>query len=643
MRFRFADLPVSTKFLVTLAIPVLGLVLLLGKEVDSSLKRRNVLGYINAQTEHIAALGNMVYQLQQERALGVAYLCRVPLNERRLDLENARTEEALNALRAQASPTDHGLLRSSAFDGIEVLRARVRDRRTDAPTAERMYRALVEALLKDLGALTNLPVDIETKDRLYAHLSLVNASAEFCTIRNLLLRLYANTPVAEGELAGFPAQLSAMETNLLFFERDALPEVLDTYRRTYQGANVNTAKTAMNMLRERAGSARRMPAGQWWNVGSGVQEQMRHVEESSIDALRLAATQNAHGAERRLLLVLAALLTVVVAVGTMTFVIVRELSRTVSEVTRAAYALSQGDVSAKVPVRSADEIGGMVRSFNRMMDHVRSLATAADSIGKGNYGTMVDVRGQQDVLGHALTRMKDNLLAARLRDLEQNSALKAEKEKLQEANERIKVLIKEIHHRVKNNLQVIVSLLRLQAASIDDERLRRLFGQSQSRVASMALIHERLYKGEDLAQVDVANYLQELFAELVRLNEVHAAIRCETDIEPDLQLGLDTMVPLSLIVNELITNSFKHAFAGRDHGTVEITVKSLRDGDYGLFYSDDGVGMGASTGAQADTLGVSLIVGLAEQLNGTYRVESDLHGTHTTVTFRPVRDQSSAS
>ncbi|HEX2617131.1 MAG TPA: sensor histidine kinase, partial [Flavobacteriales bacterium] len=249
--------------------------------------------------------------------------------------------------------------------------------------------------------------------------------------------------------------------------------------------------------------------------------------------------------------------------------------------------------------------------------------------------TPVDVRGEQDVLGHALSRMKQNLRAARERDMEQNRALQAEKEKLQQANERISVLIKEIHHRVKNNLQVVASLLRLQSSTIEDPHLQQVFGQSQARVASMALIHEKLYKGDDLAQVDLAQYLKELFAELVQMNNVRDTIRYRTTIDPGLVLDLDTMVPLGLVLNELITNSFKHAFAGRNSGLIDLKLHKVGEREYDLLYTDNGIGIPKEKlDAMGDTLGMSLIESLVEQLNGFLTVDSDDQGTRYHIRFR---------
>ncbi|HRH37191.1 MAG TPA: sensor histidine kinase, partial [Flavobacteriales bacterium] len=200
--------------------------------------------------------------------------------------------------------------------------------------------------------------------------------------------------------------------------------------------------------------------------------------------------------------------------------------------------------------------------------------------------------------------------------------------------ERISVLIKEMHHRVKNNLQVVASLLRLQAASFNDERLVHAFDESQSRVMSMALIHEKLYKGDELASVDVALYIQELFADLIAVNDVEDRVSPRTDIDPGLVFGLNTMVPLGLLLNELITNSFKHAFVGRSAGVVRLSIHRVDADNFHLEYGDDGVGIPLDK-IQSDgsSLGVSLIESLVEQLNGRMTVDGGADGTSYHIRF----------
>ena len=188
---------------------------------------------------------------------------------------------------------------------------------------------------------------------------------------------------------------------------------------------------------------------------------------------------------------------------------------------------------------------------------------------------------------------------------------------------------------MKNNLQVVVSLLRLQSETIDDEHLKQVFGQSQSRVASMALIHEKLYKGDDLAHIDITQYLKELFSELVQLNNVRDTIRYQTTIHDGLTLDLDTMVPLGLVLNELISNSFKHAFQGRDTGLIDLSIQRVSDTEFDLKYSDDGIGIPKDKLTHdGATLGMSLIDSLVDQLNGYLTVESDGNGTRYHVRFK---------
>ena len=150
----------------------------------------------------------------------------------------------------------------------------------------------------------------------------------------------------------------------------------------------------------------------------------------------------------------------------------------------------------------------------------------------------------------------------------------------------------------------------------------------------MALIHEKLYQGDELSTLDVGLYIEELFAELVRVNNVADRIHYRTHIEKDLSFGLQTMVPLGLLLNELITNTLKHAFRGRDGGQVKLTISSAQDGAFDLIYTDDGVGIPLEKmQATGDTLGVSLIEGLVEQLNGRMTVEGTSKGTNYHIRF----------
>ena len=636
MAWRFADLPVRTKFLITLGIPVLGLVLLIGKQVDSSIKRRNVLGYISGQSQNIALLSAAVNEIQKESSLSIALLCKVEVNKNRVLVQQNLADAAIQALNDPALDMPADVPPDNAFLGLEVLRQRVLQGRTTTEETNVEYRRIRLAVLDGLGRVTKLALDAETKDKLYSHLSLLHAKDALVTIRSLLTRAFAGEGLNVRAMGLLNEQIAQYETNVRMFERDAAPDVLELYQKNFQGADVNLLRSMLGSVQEkRTLEGLHIAPVEWWNMGMEAVEKLKVVEDGSIASIKANTARNLRDAEIKLLLVLLSLGGVVAAVTVMAVVVMRGIRDTVNEVTSAASALAIGDVSAHVVVNSNDEVGEMARSFNHMIDHIRSLAVSAEAIGKGNYDTSVTVRSEQDVLGHALARMKDNLKAARLRDEEQNAALTEEKEKLQRANERIRVLIKEIHHRVKNNLQVVASMLRLQSGTIDDHRLQHVFAQSQSRVASMALIHEKLYKGDELAQLDLTLYLKELFAELIQLNKVRETIQYRTTIDPGLSVDLNTMVPLGLVLNELITNSFKHAFNGRNGGQIDLEIHRVEEDAYDLIYKDDGVGIAADKlHGDGSTLGVSLIDSLVEQLNGHLTVESDDRGTRYHIRFR---------
>lgn len=637
MRWRFADLPVRTKFMVTLGIPVLGMVLLIGKQVDSSIKRRSVMDFVNVQSAMIGRYSKVLHELQKESAFSVGYLTGQPVTALKLEVQRSRTNSSIQDLRDPNRPNAATIDEGLPFDGLNILRKRVIEKRIDASTVHRSYTRMDHHLLDEIGQLGKWGLDSETKDWMYAHLRLLNAKQALSGVRDRLsIDAYGAEP--KDDQAELGDLISQYETNLLLFERDAPPEVITAYRELFQGPDVNFLRALIGTVKERrtvdpVGVAPR----QWWELSLQALEKLKMVEDRSLGLIQESTAANSRSAELRLLIVLAALIGVVGAVTVMGFVILRGVRNTVNEVGQVARSLAMGDISGKVPVNSEDEIGQMAISFNGMIDNIRSQASSAEAIGKGNYDTPVIVRGTQDVLGVALTRMKENLKAARLRDNEQTMALQAEKAKLEQANERIVVLIKEMHHRVKNNLQVIASLLRLQAATFSDEHLANAFDQSQSRVTSMALIHEKLYQGDELATLDVGQYIQELFAELVRVNDVGDRIQCRTHIDNDLAFDLHTMVPLGLLLNELISNSFKHAFHGRATGQVKLAITSLQDGSYDLIYTDDGVGIPLEkiqpTGS---TLGVSLIESLVEQLNGRMTVEGGEKGTYYHIRFSTV-------
>ena len=185
------------------------------------------------------------------------------------------------------------------------------------------------------------------------------------------------------------------------------------------------------------------------------------------------------------------------------------------------------------------------------------------------------------------------------------------------------LLMKEIHHRVKNNLQMISALQQMQASRSQDAGVRAALADSQNRVLSIAFIHQNLYQHNDLKGVEMQSFVRELSGHILAVCTDHEQyIHIGHDIAP-LTLDIDTAVPLGLIVNELLTNSCKHAFCDRNEGRIFIRlVMSAAPGNYLLEYRDDGPGLNAALDlSKADSLGLKLISQLAEQLDGTLQYQ----------------------
>jgi PAS domain S-box-containing protein len=192
------------------------------------------------------------------------------------------------------------------------------------------------------------------------------------------------------------------------------------------------------------------------------------------------------------------------------------------------------------------------------------------------------------------------------------------------ALEEKKVLFKEIHHRVKNNLQVVSSLLNLQARQIADPEGLEALKESQNRIQAMALIHDELYSSETPARIDFGDYVSSLTAHLLDSYGAGAEpIRLTSDIAR-ISLSLDTAIPCGLIINELVTNSLKHAFAGRHAGEIRVELREQPNGHHALSVYDDGAGLPPGLRIEeTGSLGLRLVRTLTEQLGGKLVVSSN--------------------
>jgi PAS domain S-box-containing protein len=222
------------------------------------------------------------------------------------------------------------------------------------------------------------------------------------------------------------------------------------------------------------------------------------------------------------------------------------------------------------------------------------------------------------------------LVTSAIRDLTERKRAKQLRASLHQKD----VLLKELHHRVKNNLQVISSLLALQARNVRDPKALELFKESENRVRMMAIIHETLFKSPDPSLFDSEAFIRGITSNLLRSYGVSAeTIRLNIDVA-NVAFGIDTAVPCGLIINELVSNALKHAFPAGRRGEIRVQLRADEGRGFVLRISDDGVGLPADVDVRRDTtLGWQLVSDLTEQLAGSLEVHRGDHGTAFTVTF----------
>lgn len=206
-------------------------------------------------------------------------------------------------------------------------------------------------------------------------------------------------------------------------------------------------------------------------------------------------------------------------------------------------------------------------------------------------------------------------------------------EKIRTSLREKEALLKEIHHRVKNNLQVVSSLLGLQSRAVTDEQTRKMFQESQNRIHSMALLHESLYQSSNLSKIDFPVYIRQLAAHLFHSYGVGPErIHLRTELDK-LYLNLDAAVPCGLIINELISNSLKYAFPDGRIGEIRVELHEYSDHMAKLIVADDGVGLSSDIDWEtARTLGLRLVRTLAEQLGARIELKTNA-GTEVQLTF----------
>ena len=421
----------------------------------------------------------------------------------------------------------------------------------------------------------------------------------------------------------------------------------------------------------------------------GIAEFEEEAKASLVDAAERIEVALAAGSRRNLAIAVAALGAAIL----LGLLIARSISTPLAELRDAALRVGKGDLDTPVEVDTGNEIGVLAEAFQQMVrdlkestvsraylnkilqsmkellvvtdgeDRIRTVNSALlDELGyveeelSGRPFAEI-VGGDEEVAAGAVGGIEETVLLAadgsRVPVILSSAVLEDESGRLegvvrvaQNVSDRHRAeaelrrslaekeaLLKEVHHRVKNNLQIISSLLNLQEGELGDTLTKRRFRESQNRIRSMALIHELLYRSEDLTRIDFAEYLDQLVHHVVRsYGPAGQAVRAELSVEPE-NMSLDCAIPCGLIVTELVANAVEHAFPDQI-GSVAVSFRT-ENGRHRLTVADSGVGLPEEVDPErSESLGLKLVAALARQLGGELEVAVE-GGTEFSIVYDP--------
>lgn len=291
----------------------------------------------------------------------------------------------------------------------------------------------------------------------------------------------------------------------------------------------------------------------------------------------------------------------------------------------------------KLPDMEGTKLLGSLKEINPEMDAIMvtghaSVENAVLALNEGASGYITKPLNMDELLASLRNLCEKQRLVEAKRQAE---------EKLKAALEEKEVLLKEIHHRVKNNMQIIYGLLNLQSGQIKDEMVLDMIKETQCRIKSMALVHEQLYQSKNLAEIEFGGYVQKLVFGLLHSYKIDPDfIKGEIDAE-NIFLNINTAIPCGLIINELVSNALKHAFSdkkggdGREHSGRKIRVRfsSDRNSNFTLIVSDNGKGFPKDLDFRnTKSLGLQIVTTLVEQLEGNIKIQKK-NGTSFRIEF----------
>jgi two-component sensor histidine kinase len=325
-----------------------------------------------------------------------------------------------------------------------------------------------------------------------------------------------------------------------------------------------------------------------------------------------------------------------------------ELAIGLSEVFEALKKISSGDPLVRIPeISSIELINKLKHLVNLTAQNIEEIVELSHEfavglaehfdvlhkVSRGDINTRISDNSQEELL-RALGKVTNQMIESVSREITER---KQAEEHLRKSLREKEILLRELHHRTKNNMQVISSLLDLHSINIDDKNIFNIIKEVQNRIKSIALVHEKLYQAKDLSDVNLRDYITDFAHALLKSYEVSKGrISLKVDVD-DIFLSLETITPCGMIISEVVSNSLKYAFPGSKKGKITIGCHST-GGEVKLRISDNGIGLPEGLDFRnAKSLGFKLINRLAEdQLRGTVEQEGG-KGTAFLIKFREIK------
>jgi two-component sensor histidine kinase len=328
-----------------------------------------------------------------------------------------------------------------------------------------------------------------------------------------------------------------------------------------------------------------------------------------------------------------------------------ELAIGLSEVFESLKSISSGDPLVRIPeISNIELIHKLKHLVNLTAQNIEEIVELSHEfaiglaehfdvlhkVSKGDFYARISDTSKEELL-NALGKVTNEMIESVSREIEDRT--QAEEHLITSLKEK-EILLRELYHRTKNNMQVISSLLELQSITIDDKKTLQMFKDIQNRIRSIALVHEKLYQSKDLSNVNLKEYIADLIhALLISYEGRKRRVSLKADVD-NIFLSLDTVTPCGMIISELVSNSLKYAFPDESKGEIIIGFHLTDDGEVNLRISDNGIGLPEGLDFRnAKSLGFKLICKLTEdQLKGTVELE-DRKGTAFLVKFREIKRQ----